>query len=378
MGLAGFPQRELGSALFLLSIGGAALSAEPSQHIENQIEGVQEVSAISPVRKGSWVAVPIPVANPTLGAGLQFALLYLHPQEGDSETPNATSGVGAMYTDTESWGVGVFHDDYWFSDTYRFRLAAGTGAANLDYYGVGDGSYFEDNPLAYQLEFDAAMVQLQRRFPGLEDWYVGAGYVWLSSALNFKTSSLLPGLPDIGTDFQMAGLSLIGSYDSRDDNYYPTAGAYLELKATDFADAWGSDLDFRKSRSGLSYYHSVGSNWVLATRAELQASSGDTPFFALSNLNMRGFSKERYLADYSLSVHAEARYRFNARWGTVGFVEKGWVSDEVDRLDDGRSIVAYGMGLRWRPTVKQTLNLGIDAAWSEDDSALYVRIGEWF
>ena len=29
--------------------------------------------------KGAWMAVPIPFANPTLGAGLQAAILYLHP-----------------------------------------------------------------------------------------------------------------------------------------------------------------------------------------------------------------------------------------------------------------------------------------------------------
>ena len=31
-------------------------------------------------RQGNWIVVPIPVANPTIGNGLQLAALYLHPK----------------------------------------------------------------------------------------------------------------------------------------------------------------------------------------------------------------------------------------------------------------------------------------------------------
>ena len=31
-------------------------------------------------RQGNWIVVPIPVANPTIGNGLQLAALYLHPR----------------------------------------------------------------------------------------------------------------------------------------------------------------------------------------------------------------------------------------------------------------------------------------------------------
>ncbi|MGB2338092.1 MAG: hypothetical protein ACPH5V_12295 [Alcanivorax sp.] len=60
------------------------------------------------LEKGNWVVAPIPVSNPTMGTGLQLATLYLHPSRDGNGGPNPTSGLGAMYTDTDSWVVGPF------------------------------------------------------------------------------------------------------------------------------------------------------------------------------------------------------------------------------------------------------------------------------
>ena len=61
--------------------------------------------------KGTWLTVPIPISNPTVGSGLQAAVLYLHPKESENpEVPNSTSGIGGMYTDSESWFAAGFHD----------------------------------------------------------------------------------------------------------------------------------------------------------------------------------------------------------------------------------------------------------------------------
>ena len=89
--------------------------------------------------QGSWVAVPIPVSNPTIGTGLQATLLYLHPKISSApNVPNATSGVMGMYTDTESWFVGGFHDGNWSDDRYRFSVFGGTNEFDLDYFGTGE------------------------------------------------------------------------------------------------------------------------------------------------------------------------------------------------------------------------------------------------
>jgi hypothetical protein len=74
-------------------------------------EKTQKDIDVKPKSKGKWLPVPIPISNPTVGSGLQVALLYLHPQTSDDPAvSNSTSGIGAMYTNTDSWFAGGFHD----------------------------------------------------------------------------------------------------------------------------------------------------------------------------------------------------------------------------------------------------------------------------
>jgi hypothetical protein len=62
----------------------------------------------------------------------------------------------------------------------------------------------------------------------------------------------------------------------------------------------------------------------------------------------------------------------------IGFYEAGWLNDDFSKLLSGRRITSYGTGLRWQVTKDRQMHLGIDAAFSTDDKALYVQIGERF
>ena len=78
-----------------------------------------------------FVPVPIPISNPTLGTGLAAALLYLWPQKtDDTVSPTSISGVGGLYTSTESWAAALFHQGYYARD--RFRLQGVLGYADLN------------------------------------------------------------------------------------------------------------------------------------------------------------------------------------------------------------------------------------------------------
>jgi len=63
------------------------------------------------VRHGNFVAVPIPFSNPTMDHGLVGVVAYFHPQSDAQEAsqPPSVSGVGAMYTSNESWGVAHYY-----------------------------------------------------------------------------------------------------------------------------------------------------------------------------------------------------------------------------------------------------------------------------
>lgn len=207
------------------------------------IEDAHQAGALS---KGKWVAVPIPVSNPTLGSGLQAALLYLHPTKYD-DTPNATSGLAAMYTDTDSWFVGGFHDNNFKQDKYRLKAFGGYGVLNLDFFGVGNTNLPDGASLPYEFKGALGSVRFLSRLPSTDNWYLGLQYLFLDSEITFETSMLDPLLPDVNGKVTTAALGLVLTYDSRDDNYYPTRGQYTEAKYMNFVETWGGDYDYEKN-----------------------------------------------------------------------------------------------------------------------------------
>lgn len=352
----------------------SANSDQKAQEIVDNVRGSATVGR----SRGNWVAVPIPISNPTIGTGLQAVVMYLHPKRpGEEAAPNATSGIGGMYTSSDSWFAGAFHNNSWANDRFRFTGAVGEGDLNLSYYGTG-GNSVSTNGLDYKLELAVLFSQLQVRLPWSTDWYGGVRYVYMRSKTIFNSGVAIPGIAagEIDVPLRAAGLGALLTYDSRDDNYYPTRGQYFQASWTDFNPTWGGDLDFNKSVDFYNYYHSFNERTVLALRARIETSGDGTPFFFLSTLDMRGFPRDLYMDNYTLSTHAETRYKFAARWGAVAFVEAGTYADTFSGLADGTIITSYGTGLRWQVTADKPLNLALDGAVSTDDSAIYLRIGE--
>ncbi|WP_158224580.1 BamA/TamA family outer membrane protein [Agaribacterium haliotis] len=327
--------------------------------------------------KGAWMAVPIPFANPTIGAGLQAALLYMHAKK-DPDTPNATSGVGGMYSDTDSYFVGAFHDDYWDKDRYRFTFLYGYGNLNLNYYGSGNEPILEKHPIEYNLEANGLYTKFLMRIGGTEHWYGGLKYVGSESTVSFDLSQFIKGLPVLKDDLRTSGLGWMLSFDSKDDNYYPTTGQSFNFSQTADSSEFGSDFSFRRLETDYRNYLSLNPAHVLALKAQLKAADGHVPFFMEPTLSMRGFDTSRYRDMTTLSLHAEWRWRFLSRWGMVAFTEGGATAKDFDALHDGRKVSSAGLGLRWRATKAKQINLGIDLAFSKGQGEIYIRAGEAF
>jgi hypothetical protein len=356
----------------------AMVHADAEAEAEEVFEDARQGTAAG-YRKGQWVPVPMPVSNPTVGTGVQAVLMFLHPKnDHQSDVPNTTSGLVGLYTNTGSWFAGAFHDGYLAGDTYRISGFAGYGEFDLDYYGTGDSPVFENRSIGYDFQVLVLAPTLLKRIPRTENWFAGVSYLYLDTRSRFRTSETIPGIPDAELEMRTAGLGVIAQYDRRDDNYYPTGGQLFEAKWTNYGAPWGGDNAYNKFRTYLNHYQPIGSRTVLALRSRFDYSSGDTPFFDLPSLDMRGFAMSRYSDQTTLSVHAEGRYKFLPRWGLIGFAEAGRFANDVEGLASGRTIVSTGCGVRWQVTKAKKLNLGIDVAFSSDDSAVYVQIGESF
>lgn len=349
------------------------------QDVIDQADRANEIKAASRIAKGTWLPIPIPVSNPTIGSGLQAALLYLHPQTSkDPNAPGATSGIMAMYTDTDTRLVGGFHDGSWEEDLYRFRIVAGSGVFNLDYFGSTADSSFRDNPVPYTIDSDFLLSQLLRRIPGTLDWYLGLRYMYSDANVVFDPGSVVPGLPPVSDELITSSLGLMLTYDSRNNNYYPTSGSQAEVVWMRDKETWGSDFEFNKFTSFYNYYHLLSTKDTLAFRTRLATTDGNVPFYLLPSLNLRGFAAGVYKDNSSISGHIEWRRKFLPRWGLMLFYEAGSVADSVDSLFQSETISSFGGGIRWQVSEDKKLNLGIDVGYSDGDNAIYIQVGEKF
>jgi len=364
----------------LLLIMPAAVWAAPDNNATDMVEDTQEAKTVMRKNKGTWLPVPIPVSNPTIGTGLQAALLYLHPRDSeDSTIPAATSGIIGMYTNTESWFAGGFHDTNWKEDLYRFRVITGTGEFNLDYFGSSEGSFFKNNPVPYKIKGDVFITQLLRQIPGTKDLYLGLRYTYIKSTIEFDLAKIFPGypnLPVLDANLTNSGLGIMFTFDSRDNSYYPTSGSIAEIVWMRDQEELGSDFDFDKVTSYYNYYIQITDKDTLALRLDLDAADGDTPFYLLPTLKMRGFANGVYRDNTSMSGHIEWRRKFLPRWGFIAFYEAGSVADSVKELIEANDVTSYGGGLRWQVTEDKKLHLGVDVGFSGSDKAVYVQVGE--
>lgn len=354
----------------------SAMSAIEDEAFE-QTDNAKEIQALKFKPEGTWLPVPIPISNPTIGSGLQAALLYLHPKDNsEPDAPNATSGVMAMYTNTETWMAGVFHDGNLQNDRYRYRVMAGTGEFNLAYFGLSGDSSLQDDPIDYKLTSDLLLSQILRQLPGSDGWYMGVRYMFINSNVLFE--QLFPGAPPISDDMTTSSLGFMAVYDSRDDNYYPAEGINFEFVWMKDNENWGSDFDFDKLDTQYNHYIGLSTNDVLALRMAYSRAGEDTPFYLLPSLKMRGFPNGQYKSDNSLSAHIEWRHKYSARWGFILFSEAGSAEASANDLFKNEIITSYGAGIRWQVTKDKKLNLGVDVGYSDDDSAVYVQVGEKF
>lgn len=344
-----------------------------SEESNDALHVVDNIKASKGFQKGQFLAVPIPISNPTIGSGLQFALLYMHGEDPEDKK-SATSGIGGMYTDSKSWFAGAFHDGSIFNERILIRGALGTGEMNLEYF-FNDKA---DTSIPYSLEADVALIQGLTKLTKNSDWYMGLRLFGLNPTVSYDFDQIIPGAPELSADTTVVNLALVLNHDRRDNSYYPSAGNFFQVSYGRDDENIGSDYNF--SRLSVEYKHYIPLNpkHVLAMRVFVDEIDGKAPFFLQPSLKMRGFSSFRYQDDAATSAHIEWRYKFHSRWGTMLSFEAGRVGDSLSSTLDGETITSVGAGVRWQATKNKPLHLGFEVGASDDDTAFYIRVGEKF
>lgn len=331
--------------------------------------------------KPDLLVVPIPMSNPTLGAGITLASVLFYNPNGSSE-PWVTGG-GAFYTSNKSWGGGAVHSMSLAQDKVKVLLFGGYADINMKFYGIGAAA--GDRNVSVKMD-DKGMVLLgQAQYAIFRNMYLGVRYEYLDVNQSIKTENpLFPDLDLPGNllDSRISGIGPSITYDSRDSQFAPRKGANLTVVGLFNTGALGSDFTYNKWQAAANGYFPVTSTGTLAVHGSLCAVSKNGPFYDMCMYgqagDLRGYEMGRYRDRAMWTTQIEWRQHLGGKFGGVFFAGMGGIADDLGEIGNGKFLPAVGMGLRYKASQATGTYLRLDFAMGRDSHAVYFGIGEVF
>jgi hypothetical protein len=331
-----------------------------------------------------FLPIPILITEPAVGIGGGFALLFFHDsiqnraelskkkkQNGSpvKVPPPSVSGVAGFGTENGTWGGAGFHLGIWRHDTLRYMGALAYASINYDYYGL-------QRKIPVNVSGALLFQQLSARL-GDSDLFLGANYRYSSAtAQRENASGILPSPAEEGVEVVSAAASPILEYDSRDNLFTPNRGMNAKAEWSHY-DTWlGSDNRFDILALRNRIWFPLKESWVLGLRLDGSFSRGDTPFYMLPFVQLRGIPAMRYQGKHVLTAEAELRWDFAPRWSLVGFAGAGRTSSDSGwNTDDEGVHPAGGFGFRYLIARIFKLRSGVDIGFGEEGYSIYFITG---
>jgi len=363
-------------AILLLVFGAVVADETATDTRPGLAPDIREDETVLKTQRGNFVAVPIPISNPTLDTGLVAGAAYFYPQSDEEAKlqPASLTAAAGMYTSNGSRALGIAQQNYWKNDRWRFTgviAAADLRLSLLTPDDTGEGSSVD-----WRINGDVLFSKLSRRLKG--NWYGGA-FVRAIDA----NQSINADIRDDQTEFEIddatsVGVGLVAEYDSRDLPLNSYAGQHLKIDALFNDEKLGSNQTYQSYSAAFRSYHRIADSVVLAWEVQGCKRGGTAPLWDACLIKLRGFSATDYLGRVSASGQIEARWQMGPRWGLVGFAGSGYVSDSFAGVRERESIPSYGGGLRFLVLPAKRVNIRLDYARSENSDAIHFSVGEAF
>lgn len=339
------------------------------------VPDIREDNVPLKAQKGDFVAVPIPMSNPTLGTGLIGGAAYFYPQTEEQKASQAASltGVGGMYTNNDSWAAGIAQQSYWDEDKWRFHAVA--GYADFRFV-LRDPTTEGQTGVNWDVNGGLFQAVLSRRIA--EAWYAGLLLRYLDITQDIA-SSLPSDTYDVRPRIQSPGAGVTIEYDTRDVPTNAYKGQRFEVKAI-FSRTSGVEAEtYQGYYLRLRSYHQLEkAPIVIAWDLYGCIKSGAIPLWDTCRINLRGFPVTDYLGNKSITGQVEARWQASKRWGFVVFGGAGHINDSFSALGEDEGVPSYGAGVRFMVLKSKRVNFRVDYARSNDNDAWYISVGEAF
>jgi Omp85 superfamily domain len=179
---------------------------------------------------------------------------------------------------------------------------------------------------------------------------------------------------------RVAGVGIAYQHDTRNSNFYPTKGHFVQTLLYRDAKLLGSSFAFTRITLDAAAYLPIHAKTVLAVQFASTISTGDVPFYQMAKLGgtklLRGYFEGKYLDRNSAIVQTEYRRHLWKRLGAVVFGGAGTVWGKEN--ESAKLRYSFGPGLRIALDQKNKLNARIDYGIGRGSTGFYFTFGEAF
>jgi hypothetical protein len=368
-----------------VSIGGVELDSEGGVpgvlgDVDDDLEDTDEEGDGDDPRRWEPVVAPLPSRNPVFGWMLSVpAMLMYKPSFAEPDDHVWISGLFGFYAENESWGAGLLQRMSFGGDRWRMMGALFHADMNYEYFGIGGEG---NQSIVLDQDMDLFLAEALRRI---------APNLYLGLRITYAETEVGPQLPEdilppgfdpgrLTVDLTLATLAPRLQFDTRDNEFYPRSGFFIDATAAVSREEIGADLDYERYDASMNHYLPIGDSGVVASRIAMQYTSQDTPFFLYpaygQGADLRGYQMGSYRDRFLVVAQAEYRHRFTERLGAAAFGGLGSVAPDFAGWE--KTLWSIGTGFRFVLAPKNDISLRVDIARGRDETVYYVGIGEAF
>ena len=360
-------------AVFMLTPFGTHAAEAPVVSSPRTTPAVISATTTTEGKKESpWLVVPTFSSNPKLGTSLGFIAAYMHYFDEQSQV--SMFGVNGMYTSTDSAIVGIVGKASWNADHHRLLVVAPTGIIKNNYNDfLGTGQ-----PLKSEDHLQALVGRYLYRVYG--DWFAGAQGILTDYQIIGQNALDEEMLQTLGlTGFRAGGIGLAVLHDTRDIEFSPIRGWYLNLNNVAYRDWIAGDNNFDVYRLDLKTYFEHWGGQVLAVRQSNQWTV-DAPPSAYAPVVLRGYKMGQYLGKYMSAIEAEERLRFAQSFGATIFTGLACLYGNDKSCTDTENLYPdWGVGIQYIIKPKEGIVASLEYAQGKwENYGIYLKMGYGF
>lgn len=335
-------------------------------------------------KRVNYIAMPVLFKTPETGwaFGLSGTASFKTSFKKDSLTRTSTINALGIFSQKEQNIQGFDATIYFPNETHILYAQIVHSYFPDKFWGIGSLTK-NSNEEKYTFEQFNITPHLKRKFGkhlffGILGDYQNILKLKYNSGNIFDTSFFTGKKP-----YQILGLGLSASYDTRNSTFWPTKGMFLQCQFTTHTKNIFSDFNFNKLIIETRFFKSVFKNQIVAFQFYNYSTFGNTPYRSLASMggvnNLRGFYQGRYKDKCMTTLIGEYRAYLFWKLSATVFVGVGNVYSHLDEITKSNLTCSYGCGLRLSILEKEKLHLRLDYGYFDKyNNGIYFTVGECF